>query len=114
MIRGYKMLFREIQLLTFLILFITVPSDGHTATISMRLLYPSFAASWATTWIAKEAGYFATEGLEVELIRVGGSTRMAAAMLGGSAPMIQACASAALGAGAPAGGAVSLLPTRTA
>src|SRR5262249_14424173 len=64
MIRGYIMLFREIRLLTFLILFITVPSDGHTATISMRLLYPSFAASWATTWIAKEAGYFATEGLE--------------------------------------------------
>ena len=105
------MLFREIRLLTFLILFITVPSDGHTATISMRLLYPSFAASWATTWIAKEAGYFATEGLEVELIRVGGSTRMAAAMLGGSAPMIQAGASAALAAGSAGGGVVIIAAT---
>jgi len=63
---------------------------------SLRLLYPSFAGSWATAWIAKEAGYFSAEGLDVELIRVGGSTRMVAAMLGGSAPIIQAGAIAAL------------------
>ena len=62
----------------------------------MRLLYPSFAGSWATAWIAKEAGYFSAEGLDVELIRVGGSSRMVAAMLGGSAPIIQAGAIAAL------------------
>jgi NitT/TauT family transport system substrate-binding protein len=62
----------------------------------MRLLYPSFAGSWATAWIAKEAGYFSTEGLDVELVRVGGSSRMVAAMLGGSAPIIQAGAIAAL------------------
>jgi ABC-type nitrate/sulfonate/bicarbonate transport system substrate-binding protein len=64
----------------------------------MRLLYPSFAGSWATAWIAREAGYFTAEGLDIELIRVGGSTRMVAAMLGGSAPIIQAGAPAALAA----------------
>jgi NitT/TauT family transport system substrate-binding protein len=69
-------------------------------TKSMRLLYPSFAGSWATAWIAKEAGYFTAEGLDIELIRVGGSTRMVAAMLGGSAPIIQAGAPAALAANA--------------
>jgi hypothetical protein len=63
-------------------------------------LYPSFAGSWATAWIAKEAGYFSAEGLDVELIRVGGSTRMVAAMLGGSAPIIQAGAIAAFTANA--------------
>ena len=67
-------------------------------TKSMRLLYPSFAGSWATAWIAKEAGYFTAEGLDIEMIRVGGSTRMVAAMLGGSAPIIQAGAPAALAA----------------
>src|SRR5262245_33418052 len=51
-------------------------SLAASATTSMRVLYPSFAGSWATSWIAKEAGYFAAEGLDVELIRVGGSTRM--------------------------------------
>ena len=68
----------------------------------MRLLYPSFAGSWATAWIAKEAGYFSAEGLDVELIRVGGSSRMVAAMLGGSAPIIQAGAIAAITAKPPA------------
>lgn len=69
-----------------------------SAATSLRLLYPSFAGSWATAWIAKEAGYFNAEGLDVELIRVGGSTRMVAAMLGGSAPIIQAGAAAAVAA----------------
>jgi hypothetical protein len=36
---------------------------GASAMTSMRLLYPSFAGSWATAWIAKEAGYFSDEGL---------------------------------------------------
>src|SRR5438445_934284 len=84
--------------LTLTVLLIAPCFDAFSATISMRLLYPSFAASWATTWIAKEAGYFTAEGLDVELIRVGGSTRMVAATLGGTPPMIQARASAALAA----------------
>jgi ABC-type nitrate/sulfonate/bicarbonate transport system substrate-binding protein len=49
------------------------PSKGFGATTSMRVLYPSFAGTWAVAWVAKEAGYFASEGLDVELIRVGGS-----------------------------------------
>lgn len=67
-----------------------------SAPTQMRLLYPSFAGSWATAWIAKDAGYFLNEGLDVEMIRVGGSSRMVAAMLGGSAPIIQAGAIAAI------------------
>jgi NitT/TauT family transport system substrate-binding protein len=79
----------------------------------MRLLYPSFAGSWATAWIAKEAGYFLEERLDVELIRVGGSTRMVAAMLGGSAPIIQAGASAALAATAAGSDVVIIGATGT-
>ena len=81
--------------------------------IELRLLYPSFAGSWATAWIAKEAGYFTAEGLEVELIRVGGSTRMVAAMLGGSAPIIQAGAAAAFAASAAGGDVVIIGATGT-
>jgi ABC-type nitrate/sulfonate/bicarbonate transport system substrate-binding protein len=46
----------------------------------VRLLYPSFAGTWAVAWVAKETGYFSAEGLDVELIRVGGNTLMVAAM----------------------------------
>ncbi len=90
----------KIALLAALISFGVSPVFPITASAatSLRLLYPSFAGSWATAWIAKEAGYFNAEGLDVELIRVGGSTRMVAAMLGGSAPIIQAGAAAALAA----------------
>ncbi len=64
----------------------------------MRFLSPTLSGTFAATWIAKEAGYFAAEGLEIELIRVGGSTRIVAAMLGGSAPIIHAGATASMAA----------------
>ena len=64
----------------------------------MRFLYPTASGTFAVPWIAKEAGYFAAEGLDIELIRVGGSARMVAAMLGGSAPIIHAGASASMAA----------------
>ena len=92
------MLVRRIALVALFISIggLTHPAFCATTLTSMRLLYPSFAGSWATAWIAKEAGYFSAEGLDVELVRVGGSSRMVAAMLGGSAPIIQAGAIAAL------------------
>jgi NitT/TauT family transport system substrate-binding protein len=79
---------------------------GAAAPTSMRILYPSFAGSWATTWIAKEAGYFLDERLDVELIRVGGSSRMVAAMIGGNASIIQAGAIAAVSANTAGGDVV--------
>ena len=84
---------------------------ASTSMTSMRVLYPSFGGTWATPWIAKEAGYFSAEGLDVELIRVGGSTRMVAAMLGGSAPIIQAGAAAAIAATAAGSDVVIIAAT---
>ena len=104
---------KAIQFFVMPVLFFTAVTQGLAATTSMRLLYPSFAGSWATAWIAKEAGYFSNEGLDVELIRVGGSTRMVAAMLGGSAPIIQAGASAAVAATAAGGDVVIIGATGT-
>mgnify|MGYP001188962139 FL=1 len=91
---------KTVILIASLLLSLSAAPAAVAATTSMRLLYPSFAGSWATAWIAKEAGYFTAEGLDIEMIRVGGSTRMVAAMLGGSAPIIQAGAPAALAANA--------------
>jgi NitT/TauT family transport system substrate-binding protein len=95
------MIFKGIRGLPIFILLIAAPfSSGFAASTSMRFLYPSFAGTWAVPWIAKEAGYLNAEGLDVELVRVGGSTRMVAALLGGSAPLIHAGASAAFAANA--------------
>jgi len=88
---------RNVRLIASVFMLLNAPSVwSASAPVQMRLLYPSFAGSWATSWIAREAGYFSNEGLDVELVRVGGSSRMVAAMLGGSAPIIQAGAIAAI------------------
>ena len=88
-----------LRLFILLILFIAAPlSRGFCGATFMRFLYPSFGGTWATPWIAKEAGYFGDEGLDVELVRVGGSTRIVAALLGGSAPLIHAATTSAIAA----------------
>jgi NitT/TauT family transport system substrate-binding protein len=109
------MLGRKLAMMTIFMIANIFSSAAFCATsqTSLRLLYPSFAGSWATAWIAKEAGYFSAEGLDVELIRVGGSTRMVAAMLGGSAPIIQAGAIAALTANVAGGDVVIIGSTGT-
>jgi ABC-type nitrate/sulfonate/bicarbonate transport system substrate-binding protein len=106
------MLRRAIVFIPLLTVFLFAPFHQTFAVMtSMRVLYPSFGGTWATAWIAKEAGYFSAEGLDVELIRVGGSTRMVAAMLGGSAPIIQAGAVAAIAATAAGSDVVIIAAT---
>ena len=56
----------------------------------LTVFYPSPAGSWMIPVIAKEAKYFEREGLTVEYVRVGGSSRIVAALLGGSAQIIHA------------------------
>ena len=56
----------------------------------LTFLYPSPVGSWFIPVIAKEAKYFDREGLSVELVRVGGSTRIVAALIGGSGQLIHA------------------------
>lgn len=56
----------------------------------LTFLYPSPAGTWVVPMIAKEAKYFEREGLSVELVRVGGSTRIVAALMGGSGQFIHA------------------------
>ena len=81
---------RVISLIVLLAVCFIVPFDQiFAATTSIRVLYPSFGGTWATAWIATEAGYFFAEGLDVELIRVGGSTRMVAAMLRSGIPHLE-------------------------
>ena len=54
------MLATAIRWITLVVVSLAFAARGNaaSATIHLRLLYPSFAGSWATAWIAKEAGYF--------------------------------------------------------
>jgi len=52
-----------IGLVFYILVSIYLPRAASSASANFfRVLYPSFAGSWATAWIAKEAGYFSEEG----------------------------------------------------
>ena len=72
-----------------LVITILAPAYGWSQE-RLTVLYPSPAGSWMIPVIAKEAKYFEREGLALEYVRVGGSTRIVAALLGGSAQIIHA------------------------
>jgi len=80
---------RKLTLLFFLLPFILLTSFVQ-AQERVTFLYPSPAGTWVVPMIAREAKYFEQEGLSVELVRVGGSTRIVAALMGGSGQLIHA------------------------
>ena len=88
----------------FISLFVVASSLDAQERITF--LYPSPAGSWATPVIAKEAKYFDEEGISIELVRVGGSTRIVAALIGGSGQLIHAGEPAMVPAVAQGGDAV--------
>ena len=96
----------RILIATALLSLLFASSAGAQERITF--LYPSPAGSWATPVIAREAKYFDEEGLAVELVRVGGSTRIVAALIGGSAQFIHAGEPAMVPAVAQGGDAVMI------
>lgn len=80
---------RKVSRLFFLLSFILLTSFVQ-AQERVTFLYPSPAGTWIVPMIAREAKYFEQEGLSVELVRVGGSTRIVAALMGGSGQLIHA------------------------
>lgn len=56
-------------------------------TTKLKVAYPTTVGSMAVLWVAKEAGLFEKEGLEVELIYVAGSSRVVQAMLAKDIPI---------------------------
>jgi len=87
------------------VLFVELSAEAQER---ITFLYPSPAGSWATPMIAKEAKYFDDERLAVELVRVGGSTRIVAALIGGSGQLIHAGEPAIVPAVAQGGDAVMI------
>jgi len=78
------------QVLVVVFSLCTLLAPKLSAQERLTVLYPSPAGSWMIPVIAKEAKYFEREGLALEYVRVGGSTRIVAALLGGSAQIIHA------------------------
>ncbi len=62
-------------------------SAALPARIPLKMAYTAITANQALFWIAVEAGLFAEEGLDVDLMRVESSARALPAMLAGELPV---------------------------
>src|SRR5215471_4400796 len=72
-------------LLLMWVVFVLTPRLAHGA--KLYVVYASISGTQAITWVAKEAGIFAKDGLDVELLFTGGG-RAITSLLGGDTPII--------------------------
>src|SRR5438093_11520677 len=52
----------------------------------MRIAYSAVSGAMSTLWVAQEGGYFKREGLDTELLYIGGGSLLIQSMLSGDVP----------------------------
>ena len=72
----------------------------------LRVAYTVIAPTQANVWTAKEMGYYAKHGLDVELVLLVGAPLAVAALVGGETPIVHAGASAVITSNLAGSGAV--------
>ena len=53
----------------------------------MRISYSAISGAMASLWVAQEGGYFKREGLDTELLYIGGGSLLIQSMLSGDVPL---------------------------
>ncbi|MGH7926447.1 MAG: ABC transporter substrate-binding protein [Candidatus Binatia bacterium] len=61
-----------------------VAGRGEAAT--MRVAYSAISGAMSSLWVAQEGGYFKREGLDVELLYIGGGSLLIQSMISGNVP----------------------------
>lgn len=59
---------------------------GTSRAAPMRVAYSAISGAMSSLWVAQEGGYFKREGLDTELLYIGGGSLLIQAMLGGDVP----------------------------
>jgi len=59
---------------------------GTSKAAPMRVAYSAISGAMSSLWVAQEGGYFKREGLDTELLYIGGGSLLIQAMLGGDVP----------------------------
>lgn len=60
----------------------TKPWSTIAQTIELNVAYPTTVGSMAVLWVTKEARLFEKHGLQVELIYIGGSSKVVSSHVG--------------------------------
>lgn len=67
--------------------FVAVSATASTlAAAPLRIAYSAISGAMSTLWVAQDAGYFKREGLDTELLYIGGGTLLIQSMLSGDVP----------------------------
>ena len=86
---------------------ITQPdAAAQTAMEKLRVAYSVIAPTQANVWTAKEMGFYAKHGLDVELVLLVGAPIAVAALVGGETPIVHAGASGVITSNLAGSGAV--------
>ena len=60
--------------------------SGTSYGAPLRIAYSAISGAMSSLWVAQEGGYFKREGLDTELLYIGGGSLLIQAMLSGDAP----------------------------
>ena len=67
-------------------LLITLFLPGIVVAAPLRIAYSAISGAMASLWVAQEGGYFKREGLDTELLYIGGGSLLIQSMLSGDVP----------------------------
>jgi ABC-type nitrate/sulfonate/bicarbonate transport system substrate-binding protein len=65
---------------------ISLWSAGGIEAAPLRIAYSAISGAMSSLWVAQEAGYFKREGLETELLYIGGGSLLIQSMVSGDVP----------------------------
>lgn len=74
-----------LRLISF-VLALALASAHSVAAAPLRIAYSAISGAMSSLWVAQEGGYFKREGLDTELLYIGGGTLLIQAMLSGDIP----------------------------
>jgi len=103
-----RFLLRFVPLLCVLVISLIVKSDiaAQTQPEKLRVAYTVIAPTQLNVWTAKDMGYYAKNGLDVDLVLLVGAPLAVAALVGGETPIVHTGASAVITSNLAGSGAV--------
>jgi len=72
--------------LALIVMIAVIASANVLAAAPLRIAYSAISGAMSSLWVAQEGGYFKREGLDTELLYIGGGTLLIQSMLSGDVP----------------------------
>src|SRR5262247_4270648 len=71
------------RLLTLILAILFLLSLSQAQAAPIRVAYSAISGAMAPLWVTQEAGYFRREGIDIELLYIGGGSLLIQSILGG-------------------------------